>query len=317
MNQMRLDSYRLEWLVSYLAVVDYGGFAAAAEATFRSQPRISTHVADLEKHLGAQLFDRRTRPVRLTEAGIAFLEHARAVVRSLESGNASVQAVLGLLRGTVRLAWHPSAGAAFGPALLREFAELHPHVTVDIVEGTTEEIATALHNGEADLALRPLLPAPRENTIQHFMLWEEPLVAVLPLTHRLVNNDYVALAEISGERIVTIGAGKRDPDAHHEVYRALRAAGIAPVVAFETNSPQTLIGLAREGLGIGLTNLLATAAFDTGGVAVIPLQDSGNRREVGVFWDAARPVQAASRALMDLIVQMPAPEAVRQYQRGA
>ncbi|MGO1511218.1 MAG: helix-turn-helix domain-containing protein [Actinomycetales bacterium] len=67
-----IDNYRFEWLNSFLAVVDFGGFAAAAENTYRSQPRISSHVADLERHLGAQLFDRKARPVRLTEGSSPF-----------------------------------------------------------------------------------------------------------------------------------------------------------------------------------------------------------------------------------------------------
>lgn len=103
MSTRSVDGYRLGWLTSFLAVVDFGGFAAGAEATYRSQPRVSTHVAQLERHLGVVLIDRHERPVRLTEAGIAFLEHARAVVRSLETGTASVQAVLGMRRGQVRL----------------------------------------------------------------------------------------------------------------------------------------------------------------------------------------------------------------------
>ena len=71
MTNGKLDGYRLEWLTSFLAVVDFGGFAVAAENTYRAQSRISSHVAELEKHLGAVLFDRRERPVRLTEAGVA------------------------------------------------------------------------------------------------------------------------------------------------------------------------------------------------------------------------------------------------------
>ena len=317
MSNGSLDGYRLEWLSSFLAVVDFGGFAAAAENTFRSQSRISSHVADLERHLGAVLFDRRERPVRLTEAGIAFLEHARASLRALESGSSSVQAVLGLLRGRVRLGWYPSAGAAFGPALLREFAALYPHVTVTLIEAATDDLATALHAGDADIAIRPLLPTPREPSIQHHSLWEEPLVAVVPEGHPLADADYLAVFEMAKHPIVTIGGSRDEHDGQHEIHRAFLAAGVTPNVVYHTNEPQTLIGLAREGLGIGLTNLLAAAVSDTTGTRIIPLQDSGNRRLVGVFWDSARPMQPATRALIDLIVQMPVPAAVRQYQRRA
>lgn len=317
MTANSLDGIRLEWLSSFLAVVDFGGFAAAAENSFRSQPRISSHVADLEKQLGAVLFDRRERPVRLTEAGIAFLEHARRVLNSLDAGASSVQAVLGLLRGRVRLGLYPSAGAAFGPGLLREFANLYPGVTVTLLEAATVDLATALHAGDADIAIRPLLPHPKEPSIQHHPLWEEPLVAVIPEDHPLAELEYLSVSDLAAHPIVTIGGSSLENDSQHEIHRVFLSAGITPTIAYRTNEPQTLVGLAREGLGIGLTNLLAASISDTAGTRVVPLRDSGNRRRVGVFWDSSRPMQPASRALIDLIVQMPSPLAVRRYQRGA
>ena len=52
--------FRMDWIVSFVAVARHGGFSAAAKATFRSQSRISEHIAELEKALGVQLFDRTT-----------------------------------------------------------------------------------------------------------------------------------------------------------------------------------------------------------------------------------------------------------------
>lgn len=315
MNNASLDGYRLEWLTSFLAVVDYGGFSAAAESTYRTQPRISAHIAGLERHLGATLFDRRERPVRLTEAGIAFLEPARRVLSALDSGTSNVQAILGILQGGVRLGWYPSAGASFGPTLLKEFAASYPGVDVTLVEMTTANLTVALQAGETDVAIRPVLPPPKEPSIRHHPLWEEPLVAVLADTHPLADAEYVALAELAGYPIITIGG--TESENQHEIYRAFITAGVTPNIILRTNQPQTLIGLAREQLGVGLTNLLAAKVSNTSGTRVVPLRDAGNRRRVGVFWDSSRPLQPASRALIDLIVQLPVPDAVQQYQRGA
>lgn len=317
MNAGSLDGYRLEWLTSFLAVVDYGGFSAAADSTYRTQPRISAHIAGLERHLGAVLFDRRDRPVRLTEAGVAFLEPARRVLHALETGTSSVQAVLGLLHGTVRLGWYPSAGAAFGPVLLKEFSESFPGVNVTLVETSTSGLALALQTGDADVAIRPVLPRPREASIRHHVLWEEPLVAVLSESHPLASSDYISLSELALHPIITIGGATSDNDNQHEIHSALMSAGVTPLIAFNTDEPQTLVSLAREGIGVGLTNLLAATISNTAGTKVIPLRDAGNRRQVGVFWDSTRPMQPASRALIDLIVQLPVPEAVQSYQRGA
>lgn len=311
------DNYRLEWLTSFLAVVDYGGFAAAAEHTYRSQPRISSHVADLERRLGATLFDRRERPVRLTEAGVAFLEHARRTLADIEAGESSVQAVIGILRGRVALGCYPSAGAAFIPELLQTFSNLYPSVAVELREGATSELIEDLYNGISDLAIRPLLPAPHASTILHHTLWEEPLVAVVPKDHSIAKCDYVSLGEVADDRIITIGDVRTDHDDPNEIALSLASAGVSPNIAYRTNEPQTLVALARQGLGVGLTNLLAASICDTEDVTVVPIQESGNRRVVGVFWDSSRAMQPATRALVDLIAQLPVPADVQRYQRRA
>lgn len=317
MREGSTDNYRLEWLTSFLAVVDFGGFAAAAEHTYRSQPRISSHVADLERRLGAVLFDRRERPVRLTEAGVAFLEHARRALADLDAGEASVQAVIGVLRGRVALGCYPSAGAAFVPDLLHAFADAYPQVSVALREGTAAELLEDLQTGNADLAIRPALPAPRSASILHHALWEEPIVAVVPDGHPIAGLEYVSLREIAENPIITIGDLRTDQDEPNEIVRSMMAAGVTPNVAFYTNEPQTLVALARKGLGIGLTNLLAASVCDTHGVSVVPIQESGSRRVVGVYWDSSHAMQPATRALIDLIAQLPVPKPVQQYQRRA
>ncbi|RZU32205.1 LysR family transcriptional regulator [Blastococcus saxobsidens] len=312
-----LDGYRLEWLGSFLAVVDHGGFAAAAENVYRSQPSISSHVAELESRLGALLFDRKERPVRLTEAGMAFLVHARAVQAELEAGEADVQAVLGLLRGRVRLGCYPSAGAAFVPGALREFAAQYPAVEVALLEGAPVDLGAALQNGDADLAIRPLLPIPRESSVAHEVLWVEPLVAVVAEDHPLAQFQTIDLARLRNARLITLGSGTQRETGTTEMDHALRDAGLENHVVLRTNEPQTLVALARTGHGIGLTNLLAAAVSDTSGTRVIPMHGTVHRREVGVFWDGARAMQPAVRAFLDLILQMPVPDAVQRYERRA
>ncbi|TCM37594.1 LysR family transcriptional regulator [Kribbella sp. VKM Ac-2568] len=75
--------YRLDWIVSFVAVARHGGFSAAAKATFRSQSRISEHVAELEKALGVQLFDRTAHPAALTPEVRALLPHAEEILNRL------------------------------------------------------------------------------------------------------------------------------------------------------------------------------------------------------------------------------------------
>ena len=78
-----MESHRLR---HFVAVVDHGGFTAAARAVYVSQPALSLAVKELEAELGVDLFVRSGRKVRLTAAGTALLEPARQVLRDLETG---------------------------------------------------------------------------------------------------------------------------------------------------------------------------------------------------------------------------------------
>lgn len=109
----RIYNYRIDCIISFVAVAHHGGFSAAAKALYRSQPRVSSHVADLEQELGTLLLDRSGHPARLTPEGRALLPHAEeilwslAVLRSDEVQTvpvmlASLQGPPGLTAGAVR-----------------------------------------------------------------------------------------------------------------------------------------------------------------------------------------------------------------------
>ena len=100
-----MESRRLR---HFLAVADHGGFTAAAQAVYVSQPALSLAVKELEAEVGASLFIRNRRTVRLTAAGEALVGPARQVIRDLETGQAAVAAVAGLVAGNLTMASLPT-----------------------------------------------------------------------------------------------------------------------------------------------------------------------------------------------------------------
>jgi DNA-binding transcriptional LysR family regulator len=298
---------RLEWLVSFLAVVDTGSFVAAAEATHRSQPRISMHVAALERGVGIPLFNRRKRPVELTEAGKALADHARSILHEVEAAEAAMAAWRGGARGLVTLGSHPSASAAFVPHVLREAARTSPDVRVVLVERSTIELDEALACGELDLCIRPVSPPTARASVRRHLLWAEPLVALHPPGHPLSElPDPLPVAEVAAHPLLSIGRLDAPETGEFESYRRFRECGyeLEPVQA--TNQPQTLMALVRHGLGVGVTNSLAAQVADTSGVRVRRLE--GGARRVAVHWDSARHLSAAARTLLQQIVRQPRPE---------
>ncbi len=196
---------RLEWFVSFLGVVDTGSFSAAAEAVHRSQPRVSMHVAALEREAGVPLFDRSKRPVEPTEAGAVLAEHARAILRQLGSAEEAMASRRGTARGLVTLGSYPSASAAFVPGLLEHLARTRPAIKVVLVERSTLELDPALASGEIDLCLRPMAP-PAAPSVVSRLLWRESLSVVHPPDHPLAGlPDPLPVSAVVSYPLITIG----------------------------------------------------------------------------------------------------------------
>ncbi|GAA3675952.1 LysR family transcriptional regulator [Nonomuraea antimicrobica] len=297
---------RLEWFVSFLGVIDTGSFSAAAEAVHRSQPRVSTHVAALEREAGVSLFDRSKRPVELTEAGAVLAEHARAILHQLGDAEAAMAARRGSARRVVTLGSHPSAGAAFVPRLLEHLARTRPAIRVVLVERATLELDAALTAGEIDVYLRPMAP-PAGPSVRWRPLWHETLAVVHPPDHPLAAlPDPLPVATVAAYPLITIGRLGSSAALGFETYQAFREQGFEPEAVQATNQPQTLISLVRANLGIGVTNRLAVSTADTRGVRVRRLDAPGGRR-VAVHWDATRPLTPAARTLLREILATPVP----------
>jgi DNA-binding transcriptional LysR family regulator len=297
----------IDWLETFVAVVDHGGFSAAAVAVHRSQSRISAHIAALESALGATLFDRRHRPVGLTDAGTAYLPHAREALAALDGGMAKIEAVRGLASGTVILGSYPSASAAFLPNLVRSFGERYPQVKVHLVELSTVELTEALNSGEVHLALRALTPLHQTQSLACRPLWREPLVAAMPQGHPLTEAPRpIPIPALVRYPLITIGGSMRQ-EVMFETDLAFDEAETEPRIAWQTDQPQTLANFVRAGLGVGVTNALAMHVSDTAGLHVAAVGCLEQGRDVGVFWDPDRYMPAAARALLDAILAAPVP----------
>ena len=173
---IHMDSRRLQ---HFVAVVDHGGFTAAAKATFVSQPALSFAVKELEADLGIALFDRIGRKVQLTAAGAALLGPARQVLRDLETGRSAVTAVSGLESGVLSLACLPTLAADPTAALVGRFRSHHPGVRVDLAAPEdTRELFELVETGTCELGLTDALDVP--DTLVSTGLGSQVLVFILP-----------------------------------------------------------------------------------------------------------------------------------------
>jgi DNA-binding transcriptional LysR family regulator len=140
-------------LRTFLAVASTGSVRAAAEQLVVTQPAVSSALAAVRKQVGVALVARDGRGLRLTPAGEALAERARAALALLDEAVAAARGEADPDRGRLRLAAVTTAGEHLAPPLLASFLGGHPEVTVSLEVGNRRRVADLLSHHEVDLAI--------------------------------------------------------------------------------------------------------------------------------------------------------------------
>jgi len=234
------------------AVAETGSFSRAAERCQIAQPSLSQQVLKLEEDLGAKLFDRLGRSVRLTEAGRAFLPYARSILEQMDVARSSVADKKADLRGSVAIGVIPTIAPYFMPRYTAAFAKKYTDAKLRIVEETTPVLVESLRDLSIDIAILAL-PL-RHKDLELSPLRTEPLFAVLPKDHPQANATTVSLKDLRGESFVML----RDGHCFRDLSIATCAsARITPNIAFESGQFSSLLGMVAAGVGISLVPEMA------------------------------------------------------------
>lgn len=277
-----------------VAVAETGSFTRAARQCLVVQSALSHQIARLERELGARLFDRTSRRVRVTAAGEAFLPQARQALSFAERAAAEVAAAAGEVRGRLTVGVIPTVAAVDLPAALRVFRGRHPHVPVRLRMASSDQLVEQVRQGEAEIAFLGLPATARPEGVRGRELARDPLVAVLAPGHHLATRSEVGLAALAEEEFVDFSAGS---PGRAQSDRAFAAAGLHREVTFEVTTAELMAGLIREGLGVAMLPSAYVPNLD--GVVTVPVADGPERIE-HVVWSAAGPTPAAA-AFLDVL----------------
>ena len=234
------------------AIAETGSFSRAAERCQIAQPSLSQQVLKLEEDLGAKLFDRLGRSVRLTDAGRAFLPHARSILGQMETARSSVADKCADIRGSVSVGVIPTIAPYLMPRYTTAFAKKYPEAKLRIVEETTPILVENLRDLSIDLAILALLL--RHEDLELFPIRTEPLFAVLPKNHPLAATESLALKDLRGESFVMLRDGHCFRDLS---IAACTHARVTPHIAFESGQFSSLFGMVAAGIGISLAPEMA------------------------------------------------------------
>ncbi|MFF3670536.1 LysR family transcriptional regulator [Microtetraspora malaysiensis] len=282
----------LQQLRYVIAVAETNNFTRAAERCRVVQSALSHQIAGLERELGARLFERTSRRVRLTPAGEAFLPAARECLEAADRARAEVAAASGEVRGRLAVGAIPTVAAVNLPVALRDYRRRYPRVQITLASAGSEDLIERVRRGDVDVAFLGLPPRAEPKGVQSRRLGGGELVAVVTQDHHLTENE-VDLRSLEDEPFIDFrvgAAGRAQSD------EAFAAAGVQREVPFEVSSAEFMVDLVRQGLGVGMLPAAYAPRFSD--LRMIRLRDAPTRVE-HLIWDS-RPTPAAT-AFLELI----------------
>jgi LysR family hydrogen peroxide-inducible transcriptional activator len=265
----------LQELRYFAAVVEHRHFGRAAEACNVSQPTLSSQIRKLEDELGVTLLERTNKRVDITPVGSQILAHARQALAEAGQMEAVARAARNPLVGPLKLGVIPTLAPYLMPLILKPLRQAYPGLAIELWEDQTRSLIDGLRNHRLDAAL--LATAADAPEITEIALFEERLVAALPLDHRLAGEQSVTEEDLADELLVLA-------DGHCLANHALAACGAkvgpgrnALQSSMQAATLETLVNLVAAGYGATLIPALACDSLGRRGIVLRPLAGMSSR----------------------------------------
>lgn len=286
-------------LIQTLAVAEHLNFRHASNILGVTQSSISARVKALEDTLGVQLFERRHRGVRLTEAGRQFVAGVSDGIGHLDHVVRTVGALAAGTEGQLHIGLHTSIAAGFLAELRQRYRNAYPGIEQIIAEGRSSETIGLVRDGKLDVAFVVNTPPPPDCHSRE--LWREPIVAALSSTHPLASSSSVLWRDLVQETFL-VRAGASGPQVFEHVVRRVAERGASPQVLRRDVGRDTLMHMVASGEGITLTTEAASYVTFPG-VVFLPIGDEPEAARFSAIWSPHNG-SPALKNLLDLAIKM-------------
>jgi LysR family transcriptional regulator, benzoate and cis,cis-muconate-responsive activator of ben and cat genes len=239
----------LRHLRYFVAVAEERNFTRAAERLHIAQPPLSRQIQQLEETLGVQLFERNSRPLKLTETGKFFYSHAVQLLAQTAELESMTRRV-GNIERSLSVGFVGSTLYGMLPKIIRRFRDENTTVELSLHEMSTMDQIRALKDGRIDVGFGRIRH--EDANIRRVVLREEQLIAALPLGHPLsLAKPVLSLRDLINETLIIFPKAPR-PSYADQVLAAFQDRGLAPRKIYEVRELQIALGLVAAGEGISV-----------------------------------------------------------------
>ena len=299
-----LDSRRLR---SFVAIAVAESFTIAARKLFVTPSALSHQIKALEEQLGAELFERTGKRVRLTSAGHALLPRANEALEKLAEARRAVVEAKGDARGQLRIGAAATVCEYLLPPVLREFRRRFPQHQLSVEPADTAPLVERLLADQIDFGVL-ILPA-RHASLQTLELFEDELVAVVPPKHPWAKKRTVPLIEIPAQSFILYS---RKSVTYQLLETFLRTEGVAFPNFIETGEADVIKALVKMELGVGVVApWICERELRQKLLVAVPFAGGNLRRRWGIASRKGKRWPLAHRTFMGLCRNWLGPRQIR------
>jgi LysR family hydrogen peroxide-inducible transcriptional activator len=295
-------SMNLRDLRYLVALAEHKHFGRAAEASFVSQPTLSTQIKKLEDELEVSLVERTPRKILLTEVGREIVQRAREVLNEVDQIKAIARRTRDPESGTIRLGIFPTLGPYLLPHVVPRIRERFPRLELLLVEEKTEEILRQLREGRLDAGILAL-PI-HDDQLHTEFLFEEQFLLAVPEDHKLAKRAFLKLDDLSDQSLLLLEEGHCLRDQALDV---CQLAGANEKTGFRATSLETLRQMVAANVGITLLPSLSVQPpiAQSGNVHLLAFRGGAPSRRIAMIWRKSSAMAPFFNAFAAIFKELP------------
>lgn len=284
----------LRTLRAFVEVVRQGGFSQASEVVSLTQSSVSKAIKTLEDELGMPLLNRLGHRNELTAAGE--IAYSRALVLLAEHNDlvAEINDLRGLKRGVLRIGLPPVGCGVLFATMFATYRTRYPDIDIELTEYGSKRLRECLEAGEVDLAA---LLLPIDEGFDYQPVRNEPLMAVLPISHPLAQRKRIDFTDLADSPFILFEAGFA---LNAKILAACERKGVQPRVAARSGQIDFIVDLVSAGLGAAFLPRMLAHKHQHPGIALIPLDEPHTDWHIALAWRASAHLPPAARAWLEL-----------------
>lgn len=257
----------------FQAVAKEENYLRASEKLFITQSTLSRAISGLEDELGAELFEKSGRNVRITVYGETFLKYVDKAMETIDRGIEEVHYMMRRLEGTISVVCIYGFTYGYLPDLISQYNQVYPNVRFKIKPTTTRDVISMMHMGNYDMGFHSeSFLMKKHPDLDYHRVRQEEIVIIVPNGHPMSNRKSCRLAELADQRFVSFDGNS---GMLYKIQDMFMEAGLTFQPYITVADDQSIVNMVKGGMAMAC--VLRNIAINNTGFSILSIEDDVNK----------------------------------------